>query len=60
MMGLVSREAETLVGNDLQILVLLSEPLCYACLVTVAELEFLIDEAVLFEELVRCSGSSAP
>ena len=43
MMGLVSREAETLVGNDLQILVLLSEPLCYACLVTVAELEFLID-----------------
>ena len=56
-MGLVSREAEALVGKNFEILALLSEPLCYACLVTVAELELLVDEAVLFEELVEAALS---
>ena len=39
---LVCNEREALEGNDLQILVLLGEPLGYSSLVTIAELGLLI------------------
>ena len=50
---LVSHERKALEGSDLQILVLLSEPLCYSSLVAVAELELLIDQTVLLQELLH-------
>ena len=50
--GLVSNECEASESGDLQILVLLSEPLCYSSLVAVTELELLVNQAVLLQELV--------
>ena len=50
---LVCNEREALEGNDLQILVLLGEPLGYSSLVTVAELELLVNQAVLLQELLH-------
>ena len=49
--SLVSHQREALEGNHLQLLVLSAEPLSYSSLVAVAELELLVNEAVLLEEL---------
>ena len=50
---LLSNEREALESNDLQLLVLLGEPLGYSSLVAVAELELLVNEAVLLQELLH-------
>ena len=50
---LVSNKCEASESGDLQILVLLSEPLCNSSLVTVAELELLVNQAVLLQELLN-------
>jgi len=52
---LVCNEREALEGNDLQILVLLGEPLGYSSLVTIAELELLVNQAVLLQELLHAA-----
>ena len=49
---LVSNKCEASESGDLQILVLLSEPLGYSSLITVAELELLVNQAVLLQELL--------
>ena len=53
--SLLCYKREALEGDDLKLLVLLGEPLGYSGLVAVAELEFLIDEAVFLEELLHAT-----
>ena len=55
--GLVSNEGEALESSDLQILVLLSEPLGNSSLVAVAELELLVNQTVLLQELLNTTLS---
>ena len=50
--GLVGNERKALESDDLQVFVLLGEPLGYSSLIAVAELELLVDEAAFLEELL--------